>query len=130
MSALLADALAAGHGAGYLHGVKPSNVGFASDGSPKLLDFGLAHEANDATGMGGTLRYLSPEVLSGRPVDERDDVWSLCVMVYEMVRASKRLRGAAPTRCGTAFGANVSTAALPPRAPTNRRPRSPSRHRC
>ena len=117
------------HESGYLHGdVKPSNVGFASDGSPKLLDFGLAREANDATGMGGTLRYLSPEVLSGRPADERDDVWSLCVMVYEMVRASNR--GAAPTRCGTAFGANVSTAALPPRAPTKRGLRSPSRHRC
>ena len=81
----LAEALAALHEAGYLHGdVKPSNVGFASDGSPKLLDFGLAREANDPTGLGGTVRYLSPEVLSGRPADEADDVWSLCVMLYEM----------------------------------------------
>ena len=71
IAALLADALAAVHEAGYLHGdVKPGNVGFASDGSPKLLDFGLAREANDATGLGGTLRYLSPEVLSGRAADE------------------------------------------------------------
>ena len=86
IAALLADALAALHEAGYLHGdVKPSNVGFAADGSPKLLDFGLAREANDATSRGGTARYLSPEVLSGRPAGEADDVWSLCVMLYEMV---------------------------------------------
>ena len=94
IAALLADALAAVHEAGYLHGdVKPSNVGFASDGSPKLLDFGLAREANDATGLGGTLRYLSPEVLSGRPADEGDDVWSLCVMLYEMVSGEHPFAG-------------------------------------
>ena len=85
IAALLADALATLHEAGYLHGdVKPSNVGFAADGSPKLLDFGLAREANDATSLGGTARYLSPEVLAGRPAEEADDVWSLCVMLYEM----------------------------------------------
>ena len=60
-------------------------MGFASDDSRKLLDFSLAREANDATSTGATLRYLSPEVLSGRPADEADDVWSLCVMLYEMV---------------------------------------------
>ena len=97
IAALLADALAALHEAGYLHGdVKPSNVGFASDGSPKLLDFGLAREANDSTGLGGTVRYLSPEVLSGRPADEADDVWSLCVMLYEMVRGQHPFAGGEP----------------------------------
>ena len=35
--------------------------------------------------VGGTLPYLSPEVLSGRPAEEADDVWSLCVVLYEMV---------------------------------------------
>jgi len=91
---LLADALAALHEAGYLHGdIKPSNVGFAADGSPKLLDFGLAREANDATSGGGTARYLSPEVLSGRPASEADDVWSLCVMLYEMVAGEHPFAG-------------------------------------
>lgn len=86
IAARLADALEALHEAGYLHGdIKPSNVGFASDGSPKLLDFGLARQTNDTTGLGGTARYMSPEVLSGRPAGEADDVWSLCVMLYEMV---------------------------------------------
>ena len=64
----LAGALAALHEAGYLHGdVKPGNIGFTAGGSPKLLDFGLAREANDAGMLGGTLRYASPEVLAGRP---------------------------------------------------------------
>ena len=63
IAALLADALAAVHEAGYLHGdVKPGNVGFASDGSPKLLDFGLAREANDATGGG---RHVALPVARG-----------------------------------------------------------------
>ena len=83
---VLADALSALHESGYLHGdVKPSNIGFTSKGSPKLLDFGLARETDDASLAGGTLRYLSPEVLSGHPAREADDVWSLCVVLYEMV---------------------------------------------
>ena len=46
-AAALAEGLAALHRAGYLHGgVKPSNNGFAADGTPKLLDFGLARAAN------------------------------------------------------------------------------------
>ena len=86
ITTLLADALAALHEAGYVHGdVKPSNIGFAADGTPKLLDFGLARASADADAAGGTLRYLSPEVLAGRPADEADDVWSLCVVLHEMV---------------------------------------------
>ena len=82
----LAEALAALHEAGYLHGdVKPSNVGFTANGLPKLLDFGLARGPHDARITGGTLRYLSPEVLDGQPAAEADDVWSLCVVLYEMV---------------------------------------------
>ena len=86
LTAVLADGLAAMHDAGYLHrDIKPSNIGFTSDGSPKLLDFGLAQEPNDDAIAGGTLRYLSPDILSGRPASEADDVWSLCVVLYEMV---------------------------------------------
>ena len=86
VTARLAAALAAVHEAGYLHGdIKPSNIGFTSDGVPKLLDFGLAREADDATRRGGTPHYASPEVLSGRRAGEADDVWSLCVVLYEMV---------------------------------------------
>ena len=70
----------------FLHGdVKPSNIGFTAEGPPKLLDFGLAHAVDDAAMVGGTLPYLSPEVLTGRTAEEADDVWSLCVVLYEMV---------------------------------------------
>ena len=90
----LAEALAALHRAGYLHGdVKPSNIGFTADGLPKLLDFGLARPANNAAVAGGTLRYLSPEVLSGRPAEAADDVWSLCVVLYEMVSGEHPFAG-------------------------------------
>ena len=63
----VSEALTALHEAGYVHGdVKPSNIGFASDGSVKLLDFGLARLTDDRDQpAGGTLPYLSPEVLSG-----------------------------------------------------------------
>ena len=90
----LAEALTALHRAGYLHGdVKPSNIGFTADGLPKLLDFGLARPANNAAVAGGTLRYLSPEVLSGRPAEAADDVWSLCVVLYEMVSGDHPFAG-------------------------------------
>ena len=59
--------------------------GFTAAGSPKLLDFGLAREPNDAIVVGGTLLYASPEVLSGRAAAEADDVWSLAVVLYDMV---------------------------------------------
>ena len=86
VAARLAGALAALHEKGFLHGdVKPSNIGFTSEGSPKLLDFGLAHAVDDAAMVGGTLPYLSPELLTGRTAGEADDVWSLSVVLYEMV---------------------------------------------
>ena len=59
--------------------------GGTAEGSPKLLDFGVAHAVNAAAILGGTLPYLSPEVLAGRPAEEADDVWSLCVVLDEMV---------------------------------------------
>ena len=116
IAAALAAALAALHDAGYLHGdVKPSNIGFTASGSPKLLDFGLARGTDDdAVIVGGTLRYASPEVLSGRPADEADDVWSLCVVLYEMVTAEHPFAGG---------GVDEVTRRI------RRRP-LPSRHRC
>ena len=91
----LSGALAALHAAGYVHGdVKPSNIGFASDGTAKLLDFGLARLTNAHDRLaGGTLSYMSPEVLCGEPAGEADDVWSLCVVLYEMVAGGRPFAG-------------------------------------
>ena len=94
LATVLGDALATLHRAGYLHGdVKPSNIGFTSEASPKLLDFGLAREPNDLDVRGGTLRYMSPEVLAGCPAEDADDVWSLCVVLHEMVSGQNPFAG-------------------------------------
>ena len=92
----LCEALTALHDAGYVHGdVKPSNIGFASNGTAKLLDFGLARLTNvPGQPAGGTLPYVSPEVLRGRAATEADDVWSLCVVLYEMVTGRRPFIGA------------------------------------
>ena len=63
-------------------------MGFTAEGSPKLLDFGLAHAVDDGAIVGGTLPYISPEVLASRPAEEADDVWSLRVVLDEI--ASER----------------------------------------
>lgn len=91
----VAEALAALHEADYVHGdVKPSNVGFASDGAVKLLDFGLTRLADDGDGpAGGTLPYLSPEVLRGARAGAADDVWALCVVLHEMLTGTRPFAG-------------------------------------
>ena len=95
ITAALAEALAALHEARYLHrDIKPGNIAFTADGSPKLLDFGLAGAMDDAAMVGGTPHYASPEVLFGRPAEEADDVWSLCVVLYEMVSGRHPFAGA------------------------------------
>ncbi len=76
---------------GIVHGdVKPSNIGFDSEFSAKLLDFGLAGAASNAVSTdsdekprGGTYAYMSPEQLLGGQADQRADLWSLAVTLFE-----------------------------------------------
>jgi serine/threonine-protein kinase len=89
----LADALHAAHQLGLVHrDVKPGNVLVCPDGRAKLTDFGIAKltstPAGDLTVPGsfiGTAKYLAPEQVEGDPVDARTDVYSLGIMLYEML---------------------------------------------
>jgi eukaryotic-like serine/threonine-protein kinase len=97
----LADALAYSHAKGVLHrDVKPENVLLAADGRPKLMDFGIAKSEDSSvrtkTGfLVGSPAYVSPEQLSGLPLDGRTDVYSLGTTLYELLagRLPFRSRG-------------------------------------
>jgi eukaryotic-like serine/threonine-protein kinase len=118
IGAQAADALEAAHLAGIVHrDVKPGNIMLATDGSVKVMDFGIAAAAYGssltATGsMLGTAAYMSPERVSGKAATPASDVYSLSVVVYEA------LTGAPPfdleTPVATA-AAHVHTAPVPVR---------------
>ncbi len=108
LAAQIADALGAAHARGILHrDIKPANLIINTRGQVRVMDFGLARFAHDAmeasadtmsrltaTGMTiGTAAYMSPEQARGERVDARSDIFSLGVVMYEMLTGRRPFGG-------------------------------------
>lgn len=96
----IASGLAAAHQVGIVHrDVKPSNVALAADGAAKLLDFGVAKVRGSRLtrdgAVPGTAAYMSPEQTRGEPCGPRSDLWSLGVVLHEMLTGERPFRAEA-----------------------------------
>ncbi len=94
----LCDALDYAHQNGIIHrDIKPANILIDMQGKPYLVDFGVAHvETSTLTQTGttvGTPSYMSPEQVIGKQVDKRSDVFSLGVILYELITGRRPFEG-------------------------------------
>jgi serine/threonine protein kinase len=102
----ICDGLAEAHRHGTVHrDLKPSNIMIDRDGNVRIMDFGIARsiEAKGMTGAGtiiGTPEYMSPEQVEGKDVDRRSDIYSLGVILYEMLIGRVPFEGDTPFAVG------------------------------
>jgi len=131
----IAQGLTVAHDRGIVHrDLKPENLFLTNDGRIKILDFGVAklqapaeenrsiEELTTVTKQGtmiGTVAYMSPEQLRGKPVDHRSDIFSFGAILYELVSGRRAFRGETEVDTMTAVlreepaGANLDEAAIP-----------------
>ena len=98
--AAIAEGLAYAHREGVVHrDVKPANIMVLKNGGVKLADFGIAHLQTGAktqtSTLLGTPKYMSPEQISGQPVDGRADIFSLGVVLYQLLTGTVPFDGEA-----------------------------------
>ena len=120
----LATALGRAHHAGIIHGdVKPANIMITEEGEVKLSDFGIARFATQVSGSGrimGTPAYLAPEQIMGEPHSTRSDLFSLGIVLYQMLTGVPPFDGSSVA----AVCAQILTA--DPVPPSRRNPSLPS----
>ena len=96
----MAEGLTAAHNKGIVHrDIKASNIMIKKDGNVKIMDFGLAKigKGSQVTKLGttiGTIAYMSPEQTRGESLDQRTDIWSFGVVLYEMLTGGQPFKGA------------------------------------
>jgi serine/threonine protein kinase len=121
----ICDGLSEAHSLGVVHrDLKPSNIMIDKNGNARIMDFGIARsfEGKGMTGAGvmiGTPEYMSPEQVEGKEVDPRTDIYSLGIILYEM------LTGRVPFEGDTALTVAVKHKTETPKAPTEYNERIP-----